>query len=161
MFPDPYFHRSMENALWKLLFYSMPCPVIISNREFQTLQCVTKEECENLCSKLYSACSGRGGKFQTHKMTCTGRKKKQARSLNQDLKSTLDACFTSQTGKSTISAQWASMLQANNLGQESSEMLCLQAHQDQDRSTALFCKTLWHFLVFSHQLEGADTKNEY
>lgn len=37
----------------------------------------------------------------------------------------------------------------------------LQAHQDQDRSTALFCKTLWHFLVFSHQLEGADTKNEY
>lgn len=116
----------MENALWKLLFYSMPCPVIISNREFQTLQCVTKEECENLCSKLYSACSGRGGKFQTHKMTCTGRKKKQARSLNQDLKSTLDACFTSQTGKSTISAQWASMLQANNLGQESSEMLCFK-----------------------------------
>lgn len=52
--------------------------------------------------------------------------KNQARSLNQDLKSTLDACFTSQTGKSTISAQWASMLQANNLGQESSEMLCFK-----------------------------------
>lgn len=52
--------------------------------------------------------------------------KKQARSLNQGLKSTVDACFTSQTGKSTVSAEWANMLQANNLGQESSEMVCFK-----------------------------------
>lgn len=51
------------------------------------------------------------------------KKKNQARSLNQDLKSTLDACFTAQTGKSTTNAEWAKMLQANNLGQESSEMV--------------------------------------
>lgn len=37
----------------------------------------------------------------------------------------------------------------------------IQAHQDQGRCATLFGKTLWHFLVFSHQLEGADTMNEY
>lgn len=49
--------------------------------------------------------------------------KRQARCFNQDLKSTPDACFTSQTRKSTINAEWAKMLQANNLGEESSEMV--------------------------------------
>lgn len=34
-----------------------------------------------------------------------------------------------------------------------------QAHQDQGRSTALFCNTLWYFLVFSHQLGGEETMN--
>lgn len=76
----------------------MPRPVIISNRKPQTLQC------EKLPSKLCSACSGLGGKLQTHRRTCTGRKK-PSQALNQGLKSTLDSCFTSQTRKSTIQSE--------------------------------------------------------
>lgn len=88
--------------------------------------------------------------------------KNQARSLTQDLKSAVDACCTSQTGKSTTNAEWAKMLQfGKQFGQESSEMVLIQTHQDQGRSTTLFWKILWHFLVFSHQLVGADTTNEY
>lgn len=151
----------MENALWKLLFYSVPCPVIISNREFQTLQCVTKEECENLCSKLYSACSGRGGKFQTHKMTCTGRKKKPSQIFKSGFEKH-SRCMLHFTDRQIHNqCTMSQYVTGKQFGTGKLRNALLQAHQDQDRSTALFCKTLWHFLVFSHQLEGADTKNEY
>lgn len=74
--------------------------------------------------------------------------KNQARCLTQDLKSTVDACCTSQTGKSTTNAEWTKMSESGKqLGQESSEMVLIQTHQDQGRSTTLFCKILWYFLV--------------
>lgn len=116
----------MENALWKLLFYSMPCPAIISNRKFQTLQGITKEECEKTSTQNCTQPAQDVVANSKHTKWHAQGGKKQARSLNQGLKSTVDACFTSQTEKSTVSAEWANMLQANNLGQESSEMVCFK-----------------------------------
>lgn len=96
-FSDPDFHRSMEHALWKWLLCYFPCHVIISNRKLQNLQCITKNRVRT--STQNCSLSAQDFLANSKHTKWHAPKAKKVKSLKRDLKSTLDACFISHTGK--------------------------------------------------------------